>query len=144
MTKRSLFFASTIVISMTMNSCGVMFGGSRYNATIIAKNHPNAEIYVNGEKSGTGTVKGTYYRNRPLEVKIKEDGCEEHKKTYHEVFRTGNFILSAFTWGLLGIGIDLGTGAAFKPDHRREASITKKNSKNFVFNIEHPDCKKTK
>ena len=142
MKKRSLFFASVMLLSITFQSCGVMFGGSRYNATIIAKDHPNAEIYVNGEKSGTGQVQGSYYRNRPLEVKIKEDGCEEYKKTYHEVFRTGNFILSAFTWGLLGIGIDLGTGASFKPDHRGEPSITKKNDKDYIFNIEHPNCNK--
>ncbi|WP_025741511.1 hypothetical protein [Aquimarina pacifica] len=140
MKKRSLFLATMILISITMNSCGVMFGGSKYNATIVAKNHPNADIYVNGEKAGKGSVNASYYRNRPLEVKLKHEDCEEHKKTYHSVFRTGSFMLSAFSWGLLGMFIDLGTGAAHKPDHNGESSVIKKNDKDYTFNVEYPEC----
>jgi hypothetical protein len=125
MKKRILFFASILLMSLLLNSCGIMFGGSKYNATITAKNHPNAQIYVNGEKAGTGTVTNSYYRNRPLEIELKQDGCKEYKKTYRKVFRTGNFILSAISWGIIGIGIDLGTGASYKPDHKGEAGITK-------------------
>lgn len=141
MKKSNLFFAIVILVSITLNSCGVMFGGSRYNGTIIAKDHPDAEIYVNGEKAGVGTVTGTYYRNRPLEVKIKDEGCEDYTKKYEKVFRGGNFALSVITWGLLGIAVDLGTGAAYKPDHRNEKSITKQNDKDYTFTVEHPDCK---
>lgn len=140
MKKRSLFLGTVILMSISLNSCGVMFGGSRYNGTIIAKDHPNAQIYVNGEKAGTGTVKGTYRRDTPLEVELKQDGCEEHKKTYHNVFRTGNFILSVITWGIIGLGVDLGTGASYKPDHRKDADITKENDKDYIFTIEIPDC----
>ncbi|WP_281990559.1 hypothetical protein [Aquimarina aggregata] len=141
MKKRSLFFASILTVSITLNSCGVMFGGSRYNGKIIVKDHPNAEIYVNGEKAGVGTASGTYYRNRPLDVEIKQEGCEDHKKTYQKVFRTGNFILSTITWGLIGIGVDLGTGASYKPDHKNDQSITKQSDKDYTFTIDNPDCK---
>ena len=51
---------SIVLTSLSMlillNSCGVMFGGSRYQGTIIAKDHPNADIYVNGQKAGKGQV----------------------------------------------------------------------------------------
>ncbi len=53
--KNNLFYISgLLVISLIMQSCGVMFGGSRYNANIKVKDHPNAQIYANGEKIGTG------------------------------------------------------------------------------------------
>ncbi|QMU65086.1 MAG: hypothetical protein GKR88_12835 [Flavobacteriaceae bacterium] len=137
-TKLTILLCS-ILISVTASSCGVIFGGSKYNATIIAKNHPNADIYVNGEKTGKGTATGTYHRNRPLEVKVKDGNCKEYTKTYHKIFRTGNFILSVISWGIIGIGVDLGTGAAYKPDHRGEPSITKVNDKNYTFTVE-PEC----
>ncbi len=142
MKNKNLIFAGVIMISMSMNSCGVMFGGSKYNGTIIAKNHPDAEIYVNGEKAGIGTVSGSYYRNKPLTVAIKSEGCEPHEKTYTSVFRSGNFILSAITWGLIGIGVDMGTGAAYKPNHKGEADINKENDKNYTFTVELPNCER--
>ena len=81
MKKTNLFLIGLTVLSLTLNSCGVMFGGSTYNAKIVAKDLPNAAIYVNGEKAGTGTVTNSYYRNRPLKVEIQQEGCENYTKT---------------------------------------------------------------
>ena len=140
MKKRALVFASILSMSILVSSCGVIFGGSRYNATIIAKDHPNAKIYVNGENIGTGTATGTYYRNRPLTVQLRDEGCENHQKTFDKAFRTGNFILSILGFGIIGIGVDLGTGAAYKPDHRNDAAITKQSDKEYTFTVEYPEC----
>ncbi|AKA35273.1 MAG: hypothetical protein CMH48_01870 [Muricauda sp.] len=131
----SIFFA-VLFLSFQLTSCGVMFGGSRYNGTFIAHGRPNADIYINGEKAGQGQVTKMLKRDRPVKVEIKEEGCEPITKNFDNTFRTGNFILTVISWGILGIGVDLGTGAAYKPDHRNNPSIEKLTDKNFRFSIE--------
>ncbi|WP_260138352.1 hypothetical protein [Elizabethkingia anophelis] len=46
--KKIIFLAISVVTVLSLNSCGVIFGGSRYSGTINVKDHPNADIYVNG------------------------------------------------------------------------------------------------
>lgn len=137
---------SVVVVSLSMlillNSCGVMFGGSKYEGTIVAKDHPNAEIYVNGQKMGNGQVTALFPRDRSLNVEIKEEGCTPKTQTFEKAFRTGNFILSVFTFGILGLGVDLGTGAAYKPDHKNNTAIQKVSDKKYTFNVDYSDCKK--
>jgi len=128
------------LLSFIFSSCGVMFGGSKFSGSIVAKDHPNAQIYVNGNKIGQGTAIGLYPRNRPLTVELKQDGCENKKQTFDNTFRTGNFILSLLTWGLVGIAIDLGTGASYKPDHKSNPAIEKMSDKNFTFMVDYSGC----
>jgi hypothetical protein len=128
------------LLSVLISSCGVMFGGSKFSGSIVAKDHPNAKIYVNGNKIGQGTSVGLYPRNKPLTVELKQEGCESKTQTFDNTFRTGNFILSLLTWGLVGIAIDLGTGASYKPDHKSNPAIEKMNGKNFIFTVDYSDC----
>jgi hypothetical protein len=132
--------ALLLTASVLCSSCGVIFGGSRYNARIVAKDRPNAEIYANGEKIGTGTANGTFYRNKPLKVEVREAGCETTTKEFDKVFRTGNFILSVITWGLFSL-IDVGTGASYKPDSKHNPAVHQNNTKDFTFTVE-SGCKK--
>jgi hypothetical protein len=118
-----------------------MFGGSKYQGTIVAKDHPNADISVDGQKIGTGTSTKLFKRDRTLVVTLEEEGCEPQTLTYDNTFRTGNFILSALTWGVIGIGVDLGTGAAYKPDHKGNPAIQKLSTKNFNFDVDYSECK---
>jgi hypothetical protein len=132
-----------LLLSMTIlfNSCGVMFGGSKYNGTITVKDHPNAEIFVNGKKLGNGTATSLFPRNKDLAVEVRESGCETKTQTFNNAFRTGNFILSVVSWGLLGILVDLGTGASFKPDHNSNPNVKKESTKDFTFTVDAPVCK---
>ena len=142
MTKSIFTVVVLFLLSMTLNSCGVMFGGSKYRGTIVAKDHPNAAIYVNGEKAGNGEVSGLYKRNETMKVELKEEGCEPKTQNFSNAFRTGNFILSVVSWGLVGLGVDLGTGAAYKPDHRNDPDIERLSDKNFTFTMDYSECKK--
>lgn len=138
--KRKITLVTVLAMTLAFQSCGVMFGGSRYNATIVAKDHPQADIYVNGAKIGTGSATASFPRNKELTVELREEGCENTTQHFDKMFRTGNFILSVVSWGLIGIGVDLGTGAAYKPDHVHNTAVTKESTKNFTFNIT-PNCK---
>ncbi|MEQ9301746.1 MAG: hypothetical protein RIF33_24410 [Cyclobacteriaceae bacterium] len=123
-----------------LSSCGVMFGGSKFVGYIEAKDHPEAEIYVDGQKKGKGSSSDIYARNRPLVVELRQDGCENQTTTYYQTFRTGNFILSVITWGLIGLGVDLGTGAAYKPDHRGYSDIERVNDRNYTIKVPYESC----
>ena len=132
-----------LLLSMTvlLNSCGVMFGGCKYQGTIIAKDHPNAEIYANGKKLGNGTATSLFPRDQALTVELREPGCETKTQTFAKAFRTGNFILSVLSWGLIGLAVDLGTGASYKPDHKSNPAVKKVNTKDFTFTVDGPVCK---
>jgi len=141
MKKTIKIMAVAIGFATLMSSCGVMFGGSKYNGTIIAKDHPNAEIIVNGQKMGVGQVTSLFPRDKALQVELKQDGCATKTQNFDRKFRTGNFILSVISWGIIGIAVDLGTGASYKPDHSNPA-VTKKSDKDYTFTVDYSDCKK--
>lgn len=142
MNKRIPLVAASLSMLILLNSCGVIFGGSRYEGTITAKDHPNAEIYVDGQKMGTGQVTATFPRNKDLNVELKEAGCDTKTQTFSPAFRTGNFILSVVGFGLIGLGVDMGTGASYKPDHKNNPAIKKVSTKKYTFDVESNDCKK--
>jgi len=136
-----LIMAITVSSSFLFSSCGVIFGGSKYNAQIEVKDHPNALIYANGEKIGMGEARSQFKRNQPLKIEVKQDNCEPKTKNFENKFRTGNFILSTISFGLIGVGVDLSTGAAYKPDHKNDTSIEKLSTKNFKFTVDYSECK---
>lgn len=140
MKKCTKVLSTLTVISILFSSCGVMFGGSKYRGIIEAKDHPNAQIYVNGNKEGEGKTVGLYPRNVPLTVELKQEGCEPKTQTFYNTFRTGNFVLSFLTWGLLGAAIDLGTGASYKPDHNSNPAVTRQSDKVFTFTVDYSGC----
>ncbi len=140
MKKFTKILSMLTLLSFILSSCGVMFGGSKFSGSIIAKDHPNAKISVNGNNIGQGTAIGLFPRNRPLSVELKQDGCETKTTTFDNTFRTGNFILSVLSWGLIGIAVDLGTGAAYKPDHKSNPAIQQMSTKNFTFTVDYSGC----
>ncbi|SFR34513.1 hypothetical protein SAMN04490243_0843 [Robiginitalea myxolifaciens] len=140
MKNRIAFFLAATLLAASFQSCGVMFGGSRYNATIVAKDNPNAQIYINGEFYGQGQTTTLLKRDQPLQVELREEGCEPVVNNFDNRFRTGNFILSVLSWGILGIAVDLGTGAAYKPDHKNDPDIERLSTKDFRFTVSGADC----
>lgn len=129
-----------VMLSTLFSSCGVMFGGSKFSASIIAKDHRDAEIFVEGKKIGKGTAIGLFPRRKPLTVELRQEGCEPLSKTYPVAFRGGNFTLSVLSWGLVGLIVDLSSGAAFKPDHKVDPTIKRMTEKNFVFTVDYSGC----
>lgn len=121
-----------------LSSCGVIFGGSRFKGTIIVKNHPNAQVYVQGNKIGEGIAVGLFSRKLPFIVEIRQDGCDTEKFVFNNTFRTGNFLLTTLTF--VGIFVDSGTGACYKPDHISNPAIKRLSDKDYVFSIDYSQC----
>jgi len=131
---------TVLVSAMLFSSCGVMFGGSKYRGSIYVNNNPQAEIYTNGEKLGVGKADRLFPRNQPLNIELRQKGCDPQVKNYYPAFRTGNFILSFLSFGLIGIGVDIGTGAAYKPDHQNYPDVSRATTNNFIFNLTYEGC----
>lgn len=129
-----------ISLCLIFSSCGVMFGGNKYQAIIHATDHPNADIYVNGELVGKGKVKGMYKRNKILTVELRQEGCNPKIQSFDHVFRTGNFILSIISWGIAGILVDLTSGSSFKPDHKNDPAIKRLDYDYYRFNVDYSGC----
>lgn len=129
-----------VMMSVIFSSCGVMFGGSKFQGSIVAKEHPNATIYVNGSPIGKGSAMGLFPRNRPLTVELREEGCAAKSQTFNNTFRGGNFALSFISWGLTGIIVDLVAGASYKPDHKHNPAVEKLSDKNFSFIVDYSEC----
>lgn len=136
----AVWFLMVVLLASGLSSCGVMFGGSKFTGSIIAKDHPKAKIYVNGNMIGQGAGVGLYPRNKSLTVELRQEGCETKVETFDNTFRAGNFILSLLMWGIPGIIIDVATGASYKPDHVHNPSIEQETIKNFIFMVKYPDC----
>jgi hypothetical protein len=117
-----------------------MFGGSRFSGSIMVKDHPNAEIYVNGNRIGQGTVVGVFPRNRALNVEVKQEGCDPKTQTFEHSFRGGNFACTIFMFGVFGILIDLGTGASYQPGYRNNPAVEKMGVDNFAFTVDYSGC----
>jgi hypothetical protein len=142
---KRIFVFCSIALSMLLvfSSCGVMFGGSKYQGKVIVKDHPNAEIFINGKKTGMGESTNLYPRDMPLVVEVKQEGCPTKTQTFQKTFRTGNFILSIVSFGLVGLAVDLGTGASYKPAHNSDSAIKKLSDKNYEFTVDYSECKTT-
>lgn len=139
--KKSILLVGVLASSLLLSSCGVMFGGSKYIGNIKVADHPEAEIFANGEKLGKGEVQKLFKREKELNIEVKQEGCEPKNLTFDRKFRTGNFILSAVGFGVIGAGIDLGTGASYKPDHKNNKSVERISDKEYNFNIDYSECK---
>jgi len=140
--KKTVLFAALVNCYLVVNSCGVLFGGSKYEANITVKDHPNADIYVKNIKIGTGVANGKFPRQQALEVEVKEEGCESQIQKFDKNLRVGNFILSTISWGIIGIAVDLGTGAAYKPAHNTDPSIQRITDKKYDFTVNYSKCQK--
>lgn len=50
--KKTQVFVMLTLLSFALSSCGIMFGGSRFSGTIIAKDHPTPKFMLTATGSG--------------------------------------------------------------------------------------------
>ncbi len=136
---KKLVIASVL---LCFTSCALIIDGTKYKGKIVVENHPKAEIFFNEQKIGEGTAVSKFKRNKKLIINVKEEGCETKQIVYPTRFKPGLFIVSAVLWGGIGGGIDAATGASFEPNFKKDSTIQKVNSQNFIFKVDYSECKK--
>jgi len=137
---RVITFLVVLIGSLTLSSCGVIFGGSQYSAAVIARNQSDAQISVNGLVRGKGNVMGVYMRKDPLVIEIRQADCDPQVWYFNPKIRTGNLILSGISFGLTGILVDLLTGACYQPNFKGDPSIERISRKEFLFSLDYRGC----
>ena len=102
----------TVVGLLTFN-CASIFKGS--SADVRVNSTPSgAEIFINGIDRGTTPQTMSLKRNKDYVLTFKKEGYEDLNFEIHKKFDVGTTVVgNIFSWGLLGILVDLGTGAAF-------------------------------
>ncbi len=141
-----LFIGSAFFFS----NCATIVGGSKYYAHVLVNGSPNAEIIYQGQSMGSGGATFRVNRNQAnkFSLIIKERGCEEQKFDYHSrIFRGWALVGTLVTWtgtsgGVplpWGLGVDLATGAFWKPDIM-EKGVSKYSYKNFGYLINYTGC----
>lgn len=143
-----------LFISISLNSCATIFGGSKFNAHVIVKNKPNASIYFDGEKKGVGEAEFLVKRRKSdkLEIVIKEKGNSDFVRLYDSKVARPGAVIEAVVDGIQMLGsilssngntiviplastINLISGASWKPDVSND-EITKIDYDNFQYLID--------
>lgn len=102
-----LFFA------LTMIGCGTIFKGSTRDINLNS-NPAGATITINGVNRGVTPQTLSLQRNSNHQVEFTRDGYES---VTFEITRNFDFattiVGNLFSWGLLGVVVDLASGAAY-------------------------------
>jgi len=138
------------IATLSLASCATIVGGSRYNASIHVPDHPKAKISYEGVYLGMGQSFFKIKRSKAnsFSVQVEEEGCEPQKFNFTQrSFRGWAFAGTIVTWtgyssGILipwGVGLDLITGALWKPDVQ-EKGVLKIDYKNYFYVLDYKGC----
>jgi hypothetical protein len=131
-----------ISVAFLLSSCGVIFGGSKYSASVIARNKPGVTVSVNnGMVTGKGNAMGVFMRKDPLMVNVTAPDCLPQTWFFNPKVRTGNMILSFLGFGMVGVLVDLATGACYQPNFQGDPMIQRVSRKEFVFSVDYRGCR---
>jgi hypothetical protein len=131
-----------ISVTFLMSSCGVIFGGSKYSASVIARNRPDVTVSLNnGMNVGKGNAMGVFMRKDPLVVNVTAPDCLPQTWYFNPKIRTGNLILTILGFGITGVIVDMVTGACYQPNFKGDPMIQRVSRKEFVFSVDYRGCR---
>ena len=143
MKKVLILFAALAMLMCSATSCATIIGGTSYTAKVVAVDHPDAVISVNGETMGVGEASFQWKRSQAdnLAITLKEEGCEEqitrfNTKSFRVLPLLGNILIVG---GIPGIIIDFATQSVWKPD-TNERGVSKIDLDTFLYEIVYDKC----
>lgn len=94
-------------------SCAAIFKGS--SAEVRVNSNPaGADIFINGIDKGTTPQTLSLKRDSDYVLTFKKEGYEDLNVEVRKEFDFGTTIVgNIFSWGLIGIVVDVATGAAY-------------------------------
>ena len=102
-----------VLASFLTLSCASIFKGS--SADIRVNSNPaGADIFINGIDRGQTPQTLSLKRNQDYVLTFKKDGYEDLNFEVSKKFDVGTAVIgNIFSWGIIGIIVDVGTGAAY-------------------------------
>ena len=148
--KNIISILAWLSLALSLQNCATIVGGSKYNAHVLIKDHPQATISYKGEFKGTGgaTIQAKRKEANKFSITVAEKGCAEQTVNFSSrSFRGGAFVGTVIGWsGLLsgiplpwGAAVDLMTGSLWKPDVN-EPGVSKTDYKNYTYLINYTGC----
>jgi hypothetical protein len=119
---RKLFAIGTLLVSiLTLNSCAAIFSGTK-DRIVVNTTPPGADVFidnVNMGKSGQEIILKRKYVNQ-REILLKLEGYQDSKITMDLKIAPAYWLNIPLTFvglvpGIVGFGVDIGTGAALMP-----------------------------
>lgn len=107
-----LTIATAAIILMTLSGCVSMFGDSNDKIT-VRSNDPDANILVNGNEVGQGSVVYSLPRGKTAILTATKNGCADRSVPTEQSI-DGLYWVNILVWP--GLIVDVATGAAHKAD----------------------------
>lgn len=128
----------SILIIFLMTSCATLIGGKTYTAHVVALDQDDVMLRVNDRLQGKGSVIFEHKRKQPLTVIIDKPDCQP----YEEKFRidTRGFLVGCDVISIVGLVIDFGTGAIYRPEYRQDVRVDRINYDTYKFTIFNQPC----
>ncbi|GAB5408551.1 MAG: hypothetical protein BalsKO_09160 [Balneolaceae bacterium] len=104
---------AALLVSFLSLSCASIFKGSSADVRVNS-NPAGADIYINGIDRGQTPQTLSLKRNQDYVLTFKKEGYEDLNFEVAKKFDIGTAVVgNIFSWGLIGILVDVGTGAAY-------------------------------
>jgi hypothetical protein len=107
----------TILVALavlTFTGCATILHGSHQELNVRSA-PSNVSVYMQGEKAGETPMTLHLKRNEHYILTLKKNGYEPIKVHLHKNFKPLPAILGNIFWsGIIGVVVDLATGAAYK------------------------------
>tara|TARA_R110000868_G_scaffold304437_14_gene565196 strand:- start:38851 stop:39342 length:492 start_codon:yes stop_codon:yes gene_type:complete len=102
-----------LVASFLTPSCASIFKGSSADVRVNS-NPAGADIFINGIDRGVTPQTLSLKRNQDYVLTFKKEGYEDVNFEVAKKFDIGTAVVgNIFSWGLIGLIVDIGTGAAY-------------------------------
>ncbi len=123
MKKNCLFTILLLVVAVIVTSCGTLTGKTRRNVTFVTEDDVDYATLVIDDKE---------YKNvsfpfktkikcgfSPTSVIAKAEGYEPYSLTINKKVAAGTLFCNLITSGVIGLGVDLASGALTKPEMKQ-------------------------
>lgn len=110
--KYLLYLLATATLILTVG-CATIFKGS--SADVRLNSSPaGADVFINESDRGSTPQTISLKRNKNYQLEFKKDGYEDVRMEINQDFDIGTTVVgNIFSWGLLGIIVDVASGAAY-------------------------------
>ena len=106
--------ALALGLAVVMAGCATIVKG-RTQSVLFNSTPSGARIWVNGEDRGATPANLELKKNKDYKVVIKKDGYQDVTINVDKEFTMGwSIVGNVFSWGILGVIVDVADGAAYK------------------------------
>ncbi|WP_020402215.1 PEGA domain-containing protein [Gracilimonas tropica] len=124
---------TALLVLFVLTGCGTIFKGS--SADVKVNSTPaGASVWIDGINKGTTPQTLSLKRDKNYVLEFRKDGYENVRIAVNKKFDIGTSVVgNIFSWGIVGILVDLGTGAAYSLEpYDLQANLAELEAAGFI------------